>query len=249
MTGKYHDLNRFSQPPCVKLREVKSPARPDDPLAQPTRARLFELLCELRRPASTEELARRLKLHPNGIRLHLDRLCATGLVARQQDRRPRGRPRDVWLISPGARPGGAPPTAYAHLARWLARAIKPGKTSVRGVESTGREVGRELAAHGPGSAETKMHAALAALGFQPRRESHEPGRLTYRLCNCPYREAVNENPEVVCALHRGMTRGLLDGLDPTGTLTSFVPRDPSRAGCLIELGGRIAAEGLERLER
>lgn len=223
------------------------PARPHDPLAQPTRGRLFEVLSELGRPASTEELAERLKLHPNGIRLHLDRLLAAGLIARQRDRRPRGRPRDVWLISPGARPAGAPPTAYAHLARWLARAIKPGKASLRGVESTGREIGRELAAGGSGDAETKMHATLAALGFQPVREAGEPGRLAYRLCNCPYREAVYENAEVVCALHRGVTRGLLDGLDPSSTLTAFVPRDPSRAGCLIELDGEIAAEGLEAL--
>jgi hypothetical protein len=33
---------------------------PDDALSQPTRARLFALLSELRRPAGTAELAERL---------------------------------------------------------------------------------------------------------------------------------------------------------------------------------------------
>lgn len=42
-----------------------------DALAQPTRGRLFELLCELKRPAGTTELAERLKLHHNGVRMHL----------------------------------------------------------------------------------------------------------------------------------------------------------------------------------
>jgi len=225
------------------------PARPEDPLAQPTRARLFGLLCELRRPASTDELAGRLELHPNGVRLHLDRLRDEGLVARERDRRPRGRPRDMWLVSPDAQPGGTPPTAYAQLGQWLARSITPGKTSLSKIESTGRQIGRELAPGTQGGAEASLHGALAALGFQPQRESHTPRRLTYRLCNCPYREAALENPQVVCRLHRGITRGLLDELDPTSRVTAFVANEPSRAGCLIELTGKIATEGLEQLER
>jgi hypothetical protein len=42
---------------------------------------------------------------------------------------------------------------------------------------------------------------------------------------------------VVCALHRGLTRGLLDELQPTARLTRFIPADPDEAGCLIEVEG------------
>jgi predicted ArsR family transcriptional regulator len=227
---------------------MDAPAHPDDVLAQPTRARLFSLLAELRRPAGTEELAERLDLHPNGVRVHLERLRDAGLVGRERVRQSRGRPRDMWLISPNARPAGEPPVGYAQLGRWLARVIKPGKLNLRQVESTGREIGRELAPDGACTAEAKMHATLVSLGFQPRREANRAGVLTYRLCNCPYREAVRQNADVVCALHRGITRGLLDEIDPTSTLCAFLPRDPSLAGCLIELSGEIAAEGLEQLQ-
>lgn len=223
------------------------PAPAGDPLAQATRAQLFELLCELRRPASTDELAEALGRHPNGIRLHLERLRDAGLVARERSSLGRGRPRDMWLVSAGARPGGRPPTAYAQLGRWLARAIRPGKTTLRDVESTGREIGRQLAPETRGDAEASMYATLAALGFEPMRESHAPQRLTYRLCNCPYRDAAAENPQVVCGLHRGVTRGLLDELEASSELEAFVPRDPARAGCLIELSGPIVEDGLRRL--
>jgi hypothetical protein len=71
--------------------------------------------------------------------------------------------------------------------------------------------------------------------------------LTYRLGNCPYSDAVRENAEVGCTLHRGITRGSLDELDPSGVLPDFVARDPDLRDCVIEARGELAAQGLERL--
>jgi predicted ArsR family transcriptional regulator len=218
--------------------------RLDDALSQPTRARLFALLGELRRPAGTEELADQIGLHPNGVRVHLERLRQAGLVVRERSRQGLGRPRDQWTIAPEAQPGGEPPRGYADLGRWLTRVIASGKTSQRAIEAAGRQIGRDLAPDGqPLPAEPTMHAALASMGFQPRREPTGEGTLTYRLCNCPYRDAARESQQVVCTLHRGMTRGLLDQLAPETELTGFVPKDPYAAGCLIELRGGLADDG------
>jgi predicted ArsR family transcriptional regulator len=226
---------------------VDVPPSPDDALAQPTRARLFSLLGELRRPAGTDELARRLELHPNGVRLHLERLEQAGLVLRERERRARGRPRDTWSIDPQAQPGGDPPTAYAELGRWLVRAISAGGTGVRDVEATGRQIGRELAPHStPTSAEQRIHGVLVAMGFQPRRRLDPGGKLTYCLDNCPYRAAVRERQSVVCGLHRGLTRGLLDEIDPKTKLSAFVPKDPDAAGCEITLRGPLVKQAAAR---
>ena len=209
----------------------------EDALSQPTRARLFALLGELKRPVGTVELAERLDLHPNGVRVHLDRLESAGLVTRDRARQARGRPRDAWTIASDARPGGDSPRAYSDLGRWLARAMRSGKRGLRAVEATGREIGRELAPrHGP-TGEEALETTLVALGFQPRVQARTDDRLAICLRNCPYRDAVHENQPVVCTLHRGITRGLLDVLDPAAELTEFVPRDPDEAGCLIELRG------------
>jgi predicted ArsR family transcriptional regulator len=222
---------------------VDVPSRPGDALAQPTRARLFALLSELHRPAPTEELAERVGLHPNGVRAHLERMHEVGLVSRRRERLPRGRPRDTWAISPDAQPGGDPPTAYAQLARWLLRWMEFESADVGDVEATGRRIGRELAPSPTAVAgERRMHEVLVALGFQPRREPLVDDRLRYRLANCPYREAVRERQPLVCGLHRGITRGLLDSLDPDTELVAFVPKDPDAAGCVIELRGPMAAE-------
>ncbi len=219
------------------------PARRHEALAHPTSARVFSVLVELRRSVGTFDLSQRLGMHPNGVRVHLVRLSEAGLVARKRSRQARGRPRDMWSIAPDAQPGGDPPGAYADLGRWLARVLSSRSTSLRAVEATGVEIGRDLAPSGDaGQAEERMHAALAALGFRPTRHIERRGRLTYRLLNCPYREVARENQPAVCALHRGMTRGLLDVIAPSTKLAAFVPRDPYAAGCEVELRGGLTEE-------
>jgi predicted ArsR family transcriptional regulator len=208
---------------------------PDDVLAQPTRARLFALLAELRRPAGTGELAERLGLHPNGIRLHLERLADAGLIERARVRQGRGRPPDAWTIAPGAQPGGRAPRAYQDLGRWLARALRARPGDLGGIEDTGREIGRELAPQDAHTDPDALENSLSALGFQPAVTRPAAGQVTIRLCNCPYRDAVHENQPAICALHEGITRGLLDVLEPQTMLADFVPSDPDQAGCLIEL--------------
>jgi predicted ArsR family transcriptional regulator len=210
-------------------------------LAQSTRRRLFALLGELGGAATTDQLAERLALHPNGVRTHLRRLSAAGLVTHRRVSRPRGRPRDEWAIAPAARPGGDPPHAYRALARWLAGAIPATPARLREVEAAGRSIGRELASGPPASPERSIGDLLAALGFQPQVRVHPPGGLSCVLGNCPYRDSARENRDVVCTLHRGLTRGLLDELAPGATLTRFVPHDPDRAGCEIEIEGLAPA--------
>jgi predicted ArsR family transcriptional regulator len=123
------------------------------------------------------------------------------------------------------------------------RSLVSESARVRDVEATGRQIGRELALNNADvTGERRMHEVLAALGFQPQRESVAGDRLTYRLRNCPYREAVHERQQLVCGLHRGITRGILDALDPKTKLVDFVPKNPDTAGCLIQLRGRMAAE-------
>ncbi len=209
------------------------PSASGDVLAQRTRARIFAQLVERRTAASTEELARRLDMHPNGVRRHLERLHEDGLVERRRSQGSRGRPGDRWLVAAGARPGGERPSGYADLARWLARATPSGPTRRRAIEKTGREIGRELAPAAADDPAEGFRQVVAALGFQPALDVGGDGGFTCTLENCPYRVSARENPDVVCTLHRGITAGLLAKLDPEAKLTRFEPHDPDRAGCLI----------------
>lgn len=216
---------------------MDTPKPPDasDPLSQPTRARLFDLLGSLKRAASTEELAELAAIHPNSVRLHLGRLSAAGLVERLLVPGARGRPHHEWRISPGARPAGAKPQAYEDLARWLAQLLADGRSEADEIEAAAEKIGRDLAPdrRSEGTA-GGFETALAALGFQPRTRARG-GRVVFRLGNCPYRAAVGKRQPVVCTLHRGLARGMIEALDPEARMTGFVAKDPRQAGCVIEI--------------
>src|SRR5262249_31411824 len=156
---------------------------------------------------------------PNGVRIHLQRMRDAGLLVHRRVAQPRGRPRDEWAIAPAARPGGVAPHAYTALARWLAPAIPATPGRLRPVQAAGREVGRELGSRPSAAPEQAIVDALAALGFEPEVRARTPGVMSCRLGNCPFRDSVRENQDVVCTLHRGLTRGLLDEIAPTAKLT------------------------------
>jgi predicted ArsR family transcriptional regulator len=216
------------------------PQNGDEVLTQRSRARMFSWLAERREPASTEELAAAMKMHPNGVRRHLERMQEAGLVERSRSKGRRGRPVDLWVIAAEANPGGERPSGYTDLARWLARAIPPGRNRLREVEKAGREIGRELAPSGQEGDPTEgFRQALSSLGFRPALESKADGGFICRLENCPYVESVRENQPIVCALHKGITSGLLAEILPGARLASFEPRDPEVAGCVASVSGSI----------
>jgi predicted ArsR family transcriptional regulator len=208
---------------------------PDAPV-QPTRARILELLYELVEGATSEELAARVGRHRSGIRVHLERLEASGLVERRRVRQARGRPRDTWSMTPVARQARGRPDAYAELAGWLAGAIPARPARLREVEIAGRRLGHRLGEiEADLSLQERFEEVFTALGFQPRSRPVAAPAVCFELGNCPYRSAVRANQPVVCTLHRGLTQGLLDVLAPHASLRSFVPKDPDRAGCVIEI--------------
>lgn len=210
-----------------------------------TQSRLIAALRGAGGPVDTATLAETLGLHPNGVREHLRRLAELDLVERERERREVGRPRDLWRLAPRAiAREDREDTGWA-MARALARAIPATPERLREVQATGRTMGAELAeqvrpVRSDDPAETIDHA-LAALGFEPRRET-AGDEIRYRLMVCPYAAAVHENQAVVCTLHRGVVDGVLEGLGIPARLTEFSPRDPDVAGCVVavRLSGRRA---------
>jgi hypothetical protein len=118
-----------------------------------------------------------------------------------------------------------------------------GRNRLREVERAGQRIGRELAPAERAERPVEgFRQAIASLGFHPVLEE-SGGGFTCRLENCPYRDSVRENAAVVCALHRGITSGMLARLIPGAKLVRFEPHDQEAAGCVVGVAGPAGDDG------
>jgi predicted ArsR family transcriptional regulator len=164
-------------------------------------------------------VAHRFDLHPNVARHHLDKLAAGGyldvLVPRPAGGA--GRPSKWYRVS-GPLPGLEPPRKgddlLVNLLGQALALLEPGQAE-RMAEQVGEEYGRSLAgrmASGEGqkSFRTALRAvaeALTAHGFAAHAEARG-GSLALIREACPFFDTAVQHP-VICAVDRGMVRGML----------------------------------------
>ena len=181
------------------------------------------------------EVAEAFSLHANVARHHLDKLAAGGYLAvdlaRQETAgRPSKRYRPVATDSTLT----FPPRRDALIGTLLARALERlDVDDARAIaEDVGHEYGAQLAAQmspadGHRSRKSAMAAvadALTAHGFAAHAEA-KGGELTIVNEHCAFGAAAQQYPHVLCAVDRGMIRGMLAGLYGD-TDAEFIERRP-----------------------
>src|SRR5215211_8587049 len=123
--------------------------RPDEltvlkALGDETRYAMYRELATSTAPLSAPELAERLGLHANTVRLHLDRLREAGLIeAEAVHRGTVGRPQHLYFLSAGAPGLGFDPPAHALLAGLLAAMAERIGADADDAAATGRVWGTE----------------------------------------------------------------------------------------------------------
>jgi predicted ArsR family transcriptional regulator len=172
-------------------------------------------------------VAEHFTLHPNVARHHLEKLASGGYLIVEVARpsvgvtRGAGRPSKRYLAGPLDATVALPVKHDDLLGGLLARALDAlGRAEAeRLADEVGFEYGASLATRmDPTESHRSVRAALAAVadaltahGFAAHTETHN-GRLTIVSECCPFGETAQQYPHVVCALDRGMIRGMLAGL-------------------------------------
>ena len=189
----------------------------------PTRREIYLHLREAGSGRTCSEVAEHFDLHPNVARHHLDKLAAGGYLdvnlargesAGRPSKRYRAREREERSLT-------FPPRRDDLLATLLARSLQllpPEAASVM-AEEVGYDYGRALAARmepseGHRSVRTAVASvadALTAHGFAAHAESKGESLMIISE-QCPFGDAAQKFPHVVCAVDRGMIRGMLAGL-------------------------------------
>jgi predicted ArsR family transcriptional regulator len=216
-----------------------------DAFGDPTRRRIYLFVRDQAgggEGVTAATVAAEVGVHPNVARHHLDKLAAGGYVEvasrSAESRRKAGRPSKRYVAVPTDTPNEVPvhteDLVLALLGQALARL--PGADAEAMAEEVGASYGRTLAsgltgdavAAGHRSLRTAMQAVAAALtahGFAARTSEpavaagrHPADRLRIISDHCPFGNVAIEHP-VLCAVDRGMVRGMLGVLYPdAGTL-------------------------------
>ncbi|MCB1038180.1 MAG: helix-turn-helix domain-containing protein [Acidimicrobiales bacterium] len=216
----------------------------------PTRRQIYLFAHEHPEGVTASEVAERFELHPNVARHHLDKLAAGGHLevstARASGTSGAGRPSKRY------RPHGeavALDVAVRHddvLVTLLGRALAmlPPEQAAFMAEEVGEEYGRAMAA-GLGevgdaqrSFRTALHAvadALSAHGFAAHAEQRGD-ELRIVAEHCPFGDAAIEHP-VICAVDRGMVRGMLGALYGETTALTEATRAAGDASCITAITG------------
>lgn len=206
-------------------------------LADERRRQIVEELRTAPAGLDVAELARRVGLHQNTVRWHLGILGDAGVVvvgSHAAERSAPGRPRILYTLSPEAPSDGR--DEYRLLATILTGTVAASPDGPARAEEAGRAWGRYLVDKPlPLVRVTDEQATgdvvelLDSQGFAP--EQAEDG---IRMGRCPFHELAETNPQVVCAVHKGLIDGALDELGSdlrVEALDVFVEPDV----CLVRL--------------
>jgi predicted ArsR family transcriptional regulator len=216
------------------------------------RTHIIQLLRDSRVPLSVSEIAKKVGIHVNTARFHLESLVDAGLAERMTE--PRSQPGRPKVVYSGSLPNQTHERAqgYRLLAEMLATAIaKADPSAGQWMYSVGREWGRYLTTKPAPFEETdeaeidqRLIDKLDALWFGPELIPGEPPCLA--LHNCPFADSAKRYPGVVCQLHSGMINGSLEEMRSANRLVSITPWAEEHT-CIGKLGP--AADGeLERIE-
>ncbi len=189
----------------------------------PTRRDIYVLARSRPGGVRAAEVAEHFHLHPNVARHHLEKLASGGYLDVELSRNESaGRPSKVYRAAAHDDTQlSFPPRRDDLLGTLLARALErlPRDEATALAESVGYEYGRELAQRmDPGDGHRSVKAAVASVadaltahGFAAHAEARGTS-LTLVSEHCPFGEAAQRYPHVLCAVDTGMVRGMLEGL-------------------------------------
>ncbi|MBA3654950.1 MAG: helix-turn-helix domain-containing protein [Actinobacteria bacterium] len=189
----------------------------------PTRRDIYLFARASERGVTATEVADTFELHPNVARHHLDKLAAGGYVDVHVERTEgagAGRPSKRYQAGPDADALDVPGRSDDLLVTLLGKALAllPRDKAERMAEDVGEEYGRTLAGQmAPGDGHRSRRAAIVAVadaltahGFAAHAEARGSS-IAIINDHCPLGAVASQNP-LICAVDRGMVRGMLAGL-------------------------------------
>ncbi len=237
-------------------------------LASDKRMAMVRMLQRLGRPVGADEISLEVGLHVNTVREHLDRLIESGLVTTETERRrTRGRPRILYsataeleepndarardqliraLLAGYSTAGATPPDAADRSC--IDEAAEPAEPAEECGRAWAAQLGHESPPPGHDQVVARAQEArrqlddlrrhLEDLGFAPEAD---PDSMQVHLHRCPFLDLVGQSSDVMCQVHLGLSRGVLEQHDGP-IVAEWLERFVGPHHCVLHLAERAQPE-------
>ncbi len=229
-------------------------------LSSPTRLEIYRAL--LKKPKSTNELARGLGLSHSSLRFHLRDLESAGLVVRMTETlKARGRPRILWKVNRRVHIGGFPVRHYEQLSDILLRTLKRLTENRKAVETALLEVGREMGEDmirqiteskaisswkSEDFCEHFIRGTLEGAGVVTEVEKLTEDEVVFSHFTCPFHELAERYKEEICDnLDKGFYEGIAEAMggDAHFERTACIAHGDDKCSYILTWEARRASRG------
>jgi len=194
-------------------------------LGDSTRRQIYLHIYQDSKSITTADVAKHFNIHPNVARHHLEKLLQTGFLTidttRVREKSGAGRPSKLYRASTKQALHPAPSQKDRLLIELLLATLTgiPTEDAEHLAEEAGVRYGAQLAenAHKTGNAPALsrrdvLHIVAETMNKRGFHISASLEEETLIAQQCPFAEMATKHPQIVCAIDRGMLRGMFDNL-------------------------------------
>lgn len=208
---------------------------PDNvPAVSPAPRQVLACVADAKEGLTVNEIAQVLGGHANRSRAHLERLTNDGLISFESAHSGgRGRPSRRYFVTTKGRQVLA---ADAGVDYRTITHVFTDYLAEHGDADAAIDIGKRWSSKALAEVDVNSESHISAMlafmekqGFSPEVIETPEGQ-TIDLWTCPFIDEARENPQVVCAIHRGLIEGVLADIAPTANAALMPFYKPGACG-------------------
>lgn len=215
-------------PSCLKeVIIMKNHMKVLNTLADETRFQIYDFILKHKKSYTVQDIADQFSIHPNVARLHLTKLCEIGIVQYQFEKSGKGgRPGRVYKASEEGIVLSFPKRDDNRILKWALKSFQlMGQEAVEIIKTVSYEDGFNEMTNALNKEASMKHSiefddklqlltkSVSLIGYIPSVIQTSDGKkLMFTIYNCPFKENLSENENLICTIHESFIKGQVDAL-------------------------------------
>lgn len=219
-------------------------------LSDETRYQIYEYMLQQKKSFTVQAIAEKFSIHPNVARLHLTKLSEIELISADFVKSGKGgRPGREYKASEQGIELSFPKKEDTRLINWSVQLIEQiGPAALETAKKISYDDGhtqmKSMIDSGKGIAsfdfdekQKLLTSAASLIGYIPQIiETDESKKIIFSVYNCPFKNQLSTDNEIICTLHESFLRGQIDALFTQNEFVQVESMIHDCENCKYEIG-------------